>query len=248
MLMTGATFAIFTVSQCRRQEWKKPAEYTASAIVYVAVLPGGDPSVYSVDHFLVAAKATEDAVIAYHSALEYHGKAHSAYCRIVYVSECRSQTMQFQGHGYVRIAVPYSLRATGNATVGIEVHRQEGVDLRVTNLERPLVEVLDHPDISGSWEEIWDFLEATEFFDLDQAVRYVELLGNATTAAKVGFYLEQNKDTLMGEDKVLESLAKLRPKQPYYMSRNSSNECRLIPLWNLLVPKEIIGRRWEELR
>ena len=59
----------------------------------------------------------------------------------------------------------------------------------VTGLERTFVDVLNRPDLTGSWEEIWRSLESVEFFDLDKVAVYVDLFGNATTAAKVGFFL-----------------------------------------------------------
>ena len=86
--------------------------------------------------------------------------------------------------------------------------------LRVTNLERTLVDVLDRPGLSGSWEEIWRSLESVEFFDLDKVVEYALLLGNATTAAKVGFFLEQHRETLMVEDRHLKEL-QVPARQPH---------------------------------
>jgi hypothetical protein len=44
-----------------------------------------------------------------------------------------------------------------------------------------LVDVLDRPDLSGGWEEIWRSLETIEYFDLDEIVAYARLLDNATT-------------------------------------------------------------------
>ncbi len=50
----------------------------------------------------------------------------------------------------------------------------------------------------GGWEEIWRSLETVEFFDLDRIVEYVLLLGNATTASKVGYYLEEHRGVADG--------------------------------------------------
>ena len=36
-----------------------------------------------------------------------------------------------------------------------------------------------------------------EYYHLDKVVEYVELLDNATTAAKVGFFLDQHREQLM---------------------------------------------------
>ena len=68
------------------------------------------------------------------------------------------------------------------------------------------MDVLDRPRHSGGWEEIWRSLESVEFFDVERVVEYALLLDNATTAAKVGFYLEQHRDALMIEPADIEVL------------------------------------------
>jgi len=213
-----------------------------------ASIPSGYALVsYAVDPVLIAAKMADDSVIAYHTALEYHGKAYSRYNRMVFFSDSRTPTTEFRGTEYMRIAHPSGLRAAGKTKYGVESHHRDGVVVRVTNHERTLVDVLDRPDVSGSWEEIWRSLEMIEFFDLDQVVQYVELLENATTAAKVGFYLNQHRDELMADDKTFAELKTMIPKQPHYMDRGARKGCRLISEWNLLVPRQVLDRSWEEV-
>jgi predicted transcriptional regulator of viral defense system len=215
--------------------------------LYATVPVGGDPHTHPIDPFLVAAKMAEDAVLAYHTALEFHGKAYSSYSRLVYTSESRTQTTHFRSHEYARVPVPHSLVTSHKAMVSVATHKRAGVAVHVTNLERTLVDVLNRPDLSGSWEEIWRSLESIEFFDMDQVIDYVGLLGNATTAAKVGFFLDQHRESLMVADDTLESLRELVPKQPHYLNRGYRKRCRLISTWNLLAPAEILNRSWEEV-
>jgi predicted transcriptional regulator of viral defense system len=155
--------------------------------------------------------------------------------------------LTFQGHEFIRAPVPPDLLAEGEALFGVLRRNRSGVDLRVTSLERTLVDVLDRPDLSCSWEEIWRSLEAIEFFDLDQVIAYVLLLKNATTAAKVGFFLAQHKEALMVEDVHLEPLRMLRPRQPHYFVRGKRDDCRWVGDWNLMIPVEILNRSWEEV-
>ena len=89
--------------------------------------------------------------------------------------------------------------------------------------------------------------KSLEFFDLDQVIAYVLFLQNATTAAKVGFFLEQHKEALLIEDDHLEPLRRLRPHQPHYFMRGKRHDCRYIRDWNLMIPKEILNRSWEEV-
>lgn len=215
--------------------------------LYATAPAGGDPTSRPVDPYLVAAKLTPDAVLAYHTALAFHGKAYSVYMRLHYVSSSKSMPLTFQGHEFIRAPVPPALAAKGEEMFGVIQRNRSGVALRVTSLERTLVDVLDRPDLTGSWEEIWRSLEAVEFFDLDQVIAYVLLLENATTAAKLGFFLDRHKEALMVEDSHLEPLRRLRPRQPHYFARGKRDDCRWVRDWNLMIPVEILKRTWEEV-
>ncbi len=215
--------------------------------LYASVPLNAKPATYAVDPFLVAAKMTDDAVLAYHTALEYYGKAYTRYNRLTYVSAFRSPDARFRGYEYVRLSVPQALLQSGGSHLGIATHPQEGVNLRVTNLERTFVDVLDRPSVSGSWEEIWRSLEAIEFFDLAQVVTYLKRLGNATTAGKVGFFLSQHRDALMVDEGTFDALKALVPRQPHYMDRSRRAGCRFVSEWNLVVPREVLERSWEEV-
>ncbi len=125
----------------------------------------------------------------------------------------------------------------------VEVDRS-GSGVHVTNLERTFVDTLHRPDLSGSWEEIWRSLESIQFLDLDQVLRYTRLLGNATTAARVGFFLEQHADSLMVKEKNLAAFERLRPKHPTYLDRSQRQAGRFVTRWNLMVPTEVLERSW----
>ncbi len=215
--------------------------------LYVTVPLGADPASSPVDPYLVAAKMTADAVLAYHTALEFHGKAYSVYTRLHYISTSKSLPLKFQSHEFTRAPMPHPLQAKSKEMFGVTSHKRSGVELRVTNLERTFVDVLDRPNLTGSWEEIWRSLESVEFFDLDQVIEYAILLENATTAGKVGFFLEQHKEALMVDDAHLNPLRKLRPRQPHYLIRGKRKDCHWVKDWNLMIPVEILNKSWGEV-
>ena len=215
--------------------------------LYATVPWGTDPASMAVDPYLVATKMTEDAVLAYHTALEFHGRAYSVHWRLVYVSASKSLPLTFQSREFRGAPVPPPLLARGQRMFGVIGHNRSGMQLRVTNHERTLVDVLDRPDLTGDWEEIWRSLESVEFFNLDQVIEYTRLLENATTAAKVGFFLEQHREPLMVEEAHLDALRELRPRQPHYLARTRRNGCRWVKGWNLMIPSEILNRSWEEV-
>ncbi len=214
--------------------------------LYGVIPIGSEPDASAVDPLLVAVKLAPDATLAYHTALEFHGRAYSIYSRIVYVSTARTLQLRLGRYEIRGVPVPPTLRAKGKETFGVTVRRRWGVDLRATDLERTLVDVLDQPRLAGTWEEIWRSLEMIEFFDLDKVIEYVNLLANATTAAKVGFFLEVHRDELMVTDTHLTALRRLRPRQPHYLARRKRGPSRLVAGWNLIIPDEILNRSWEE--
>ena len=215
--------------------------------LYATVPYGTSPKSYPVDPFLLAAKMTPDAVLAYHTALEFHGKAYSVFNRFYYLSNGKSIPVHFRDYEFRCVRTPYALKSKGKEDFGVVQAERAGLGIKVTSLERTLVDVLDRPDISGSWEEIWRSLESIEFFDIDKVVEYALFLGNATTTAKVGFFLDQHRDTLMVDDSHLKSLRDLRPRQPHYLERSKRKSGRLVSDWNLVVPEDIIERSWMEV-
>lgn len=118
--------------------------------------------------------------------------------------------------------------------------------MRTTTLERTLVDVLDEPDKGGGWEEIWRSLEMVEFFDLDAVISHVRSLSSAISAARVGFFLDQHRDSLMVEDKHLEALRALAPSQPRYLDGRRKSG-KLVRPWNLIVPEYVLNHRWEDV-
>jgi len=78
-------------------------------------------------------------------------------------------------------------------------------------------------------------------------VEYALLLKNATTGAKVGFFLDQHRGPLMVEERHLAALHGLQPRKPHYMDRTRRKPGRLVSKWNLVVPREVLERTWGEV-
>ena len=87
-------------------------------------------------------------------------------------------------------------------------------------------------------------MESVEFYDVDQVVQYTLLLGNSTTAAKVGLFFDQHREALMIEESHLKPLRDQRPRQPHYLDRARRNSPCLVADWNLVVPRDVLERSW----
>ncbi|MBE3135183.1 MAG: transcriptional regulator [Acidobacteria bacterium] len=215
--------------------------------VYAAVPRGQTADSVVVDPYVLACSLAPDAVVAYHGALQFHGKAHSLTRRVPFLTVTRAKPFEFRGTEFVPVPVPPPLRALPDLGGGILAKPRDGAAVRVTTLERTLVDVLDAPRHGGGWEEIWRSLESVEFFDLDAVIDYAFKLESAVTVAKVGFYLEQHLEELMVDDHHLDRLRERAPRRPMYLERGKREPGKLLSRWNLVVPERILNRGWSEV-
>lgn len=214
--------------------------------LYWIVPPGGSVEDCPVDPFLVAGHISADAALGYHSALELHGRAYSSFNEVQFLTGRKIRPFEFRGVQYRPVGVPPALSRSGREDLGIQSIDRGGETLKVTTLERSLVDALDRPELCGGWEEVWRSLEMVEYLDLALVCRYVAALGNATTAAKTGWFLEENRRRLMVDDDALEGLQAQRPAMPHYIDRGSREPGRFLSRWNLILPASLVERSWEE--
>ena len=214
--------------------------------LYAVVPTGADPGDSPVDPYLLASRLADDAVLGYHTALELHGKAHSVFQEFCVLTATAPRPYRFRGQRFRAVAFPRKLVRADKERCGVETRDRAGLDLAVTGLERTLVDLFDRPDLGGGVEEVWRSLAAVEFFDLEAVTEYALLLGNATTVAKVGYFLEAHRERLMVSAAHLAGLRHRRPRQPHYFEKRDSGKARLVAEWNLVVPESVMGQAWEE--
>jgi predicted transcriptional regulator of viral defense system len=211
--------------------------------LYATVPRGVEPAAARLDPYLLATKLAPDAVVAYHAALQFHGKAYSVSTRFTYLTVRRLRAFRFRDAEFVAVRCPAPLRVFPHMGGGVLDQPHAGGRVRVTTLERTLVDVLDAPQHGGGWEEVWRSLESVEFFDLDAVVEYTLKLDSSLTAARVGFFLDQHRQTLMVEDQHLGALRARAPAQPLYLDRKREPG-KLVRPWNLVVPERVLSRSW----
>lgn len=199
-----------------------------------------------IDPYLIASKATSDAVLGYHTALELHGVAYTTFEELFYLTSRLNKSFTYQGQKFRPISFPKSLIKKSKIEYGIDVITRNGIKIKVTCLERTIVDVLDRPDLAGGWEEVWRSLDHVMNFDPKKLVEYALLLNNATTIAKVGFFLEGLPSHLAVSKNYINQLLPHIPVKAHYMNRNRHEKGKYIEKWHLMVPLDILERRWEE--
>jgi predicted transcriptional regulator of viral defense system len=209
-----------------------------------AVIPKGTQGTVIVDPYLIASKLKDDSILAYKTALALHEKSHTMVNRFYYLTFSRPEkNFEFQGNVYQAVSIPSNLK---KSNIGVIQINRMGLNISLTSLERTFVDILDRPYLCLSWEEISQSIENIEFLDSEAVLEYTFLIGNRTTAAIVGFFLDMYREKWMIPLDHLKKLKKICPNKPIYLKRSLKGPQKLISSWNLIVPQKILEKKWEE--
>ena len=213
-----------------------------------AVVPHSinSPKDFMIDPYLIVGRIAKDAILSYQTALDFHGLSYSIHNNFYYCSNSAIKSFQFQGQQFQRISFPKILHTKKQENFATIKRERQGMDIKVTSLERTLVDVLNRPDLTGGWEEIWRSLEAIAAVDVELVIKYAVLLNNATTIAKLGYFFEMHQAEFSITDTQLKKLEKCIPKGKHYFDNRKTTNGKLFKRWNLIIPLEIINKSWEE--
>ncbi|MFQ5644747.1 MAG: hypothetical protein ACE5FQ_13770 [Thiogranum sp.] len=72
---------------------------------------------------------------------------------LAYLTRNARRPFVFRGQEFLAVPFPRVLSAQQAELFGVTIQRHAGGNVRVTSLERTLVDVLVRPDLGGGWEE-----------------------------------------------------------------------------------------------
>lgn len=201
---------------------------------------------FTIDPYLIAGRITSDAILGYHTAFDFYGVPYSVFHQLTFMSQQKIRPFTFQQTKFICLSFPKALIKKNKMATEVMTLDREGLNIKVTSLERTIVDALDRPDYAGGWEEIWRSAEHIPILNYDQTIKYALLLDNATTIAKLGFFLEQHKEQFKVDENTLNLLEAKKPNGIHYLERTKRESGKFIQRWNLIVPNKIIERTWEE--
>jgi hypothetical protein len=151
---------------------------------------------------------------------------------ITYLSDERPAELSFCDTIFKAIPVPKALRHyEGGVTEG---HRM-GLPVRVTTVERTLVDMLDRLDLGDGVKRLWDWFRLVDL-NGEALVEYALALGNRTVAGRLGYFLEE----LGARNGLLDRLEKAGPDSPGYFDRHASRaHGNYLHRWRLVVPYKL---------
>ena len=139
---------------------------------------------------------------------------------------------------------PKALSTTGQNDIEVVKLVRSCIELRVTSIERTVVDVLNQPKLSGGVDEMLRSLDRVETLDGEIVVAYTMLLQKPALAAVVGWWLDRHRLKLGVSKDVLRPLCYALPINPAYMLGAKPGDSVMMTPWQLLVPKRIGQLEW----
>lgn len=190
------------------------------------------------DPWHIGSRLTRDAVLAYDAALSFHGFTGPGY-GMSYLTLDRGRPYSFNDTEYRPVLVPRRLRRLRDWGGGIVSREHHGLAVRVTTIDRTLVDLLDRLDLGPGIEEVWRAFKAVRGPDVDFMAAYAQRLGSAVCAARLGFFLDQLGALTPGARRLLERCV---PKVAAYFDRATQDRGgQLAHPWNVIVPDEFVA-------
>jgi predicted transcriptional regulator of viral defense system len=198
-----------------------------------------------IDRFMAASKLRTDGVLGFHSALELHGIAYSEFNEVQLISAGRTERVDLPFGACRFVAPPKALAAASKVDYLTMTMDRQGVAVRVTAVERTIVDVLHRPELAGGVEEVLKSLDLVRYLDPAKVADFVELLDNRSLASVSGWWLEKRRGALGVTDHLLARLRARLPRSKHYALGAEPGHAVFIKPWRVLLPAKAVDPAFE---
>lgn len=164
------------------------------------------------DRYLIGSSINESAYLTYHSAFELHGLSHQVSFVVYVASNNKIEDFKFEGVLYKYVG--------GGIEEGITRYRINE-KVRVTNLERTVVDSMDRLGYCGGANELDEILKICPILDELKLLKYLDVYNKKVLYKKSGYFLERHQESLGITDNTLDSIEKKNWKSEEVFKRRS---------------------------
>jgi len=197
------------------------------------IVPLGLNKEYTPNSVAIASKLSTTYYLGYHTALELHGIAYSAFNYMYVVTNKKFKPFVFRGLTYASVKP-----LNNNLELGIERRRILNNDVFISDRERTLIDGIDRLPYVGGIEEYLKSIGTFPSVDVKKAYNYLLALNKRVLFAKVGWILSVFKDKWKIDTVFLQRLQRhLSRRVVYLVGANKISSFQ--KEWNLMVPSNI---------
>src|SRR5262245_54152187 len=87
-----------------------------------------------IDPYLVAGKASADAVLSHHTALELHNLAYTTFETLTFITSQAIKPFTYEGQRFRSVSIPKALIINDQITTNILSVQRQGISIKITDL------------------------------------------------------------------------------------------------------------------
>ncbi|MCF8009211.1 MAG: transcriptional regulator [Halanaerobiales bacterium] len=182
--------------------------------------------------YQIAYAVTDTAYISHHSAFEFYGLANQVYYIVYISSETKFRDFEFENIKYKYV---HSKTKTGV----IEPKNTSGV--RVTDLERTVIDNIKDFRKIGGLEELLNCLENINYLDESKLKSYLELYDIQVLYQKTGYLLSHYKEKMQLSNDFFKYCKRKIEKSTRYLTEKSNDDNYYNNEWKLVVPNNLFS-------
>ncbi|MCX9082378.1 MAG: type IV toxin-antitoxin system AbiEi family antitoxin domain-containing protein [Candidatus Methanoperedens sp.] len=170
-----------TLSRMEKEGWIERIEKGKYILIPLGAKKGG----YTINEFLIGSQLVKPAVIAYWSALNYHGFTEQIPNTVFIQTTSRKKEQELEIFG-VRYRI---VRITEKKVFGFEKVWIDDVAVLITNPEKTVVDCLDKPRYCGGIAETAKALHGD--LDIEKLKKYAIDIGNSAVIKRLGILCDK---------------------------------------------------------
>ena len=181
--------------------------------------------------FEIAGHITSSSYLSYHAALEYHGLAHQIFYELYISSEEMFNSFDYEGIRYTF--------CQSKSTVGV-VNPMTDSLVRVTDLERTILDCIDRIDLSGGLEELVECFSLITHINEKKLSDYLSIFNKQFLYQKTGFILSYFKKEMKLSDAFFKQCKSKIGKSTRYLT-DKQESGTYFKEWKLCAPQNILS-------
>ena len=178
--------------------------------------------------YQIACSITDTAYISHHSAFEYYGLANQVFYEVYVSSETKFNHFEFDN-------VTYKYVSSRMQEGVVEAKNTTGV--RITDLERTVVDSIRNFNKIGGYEEFLNCLEGIHYLDEKSLKQYLDIYNTQGLYQRVGYLLDHyHKEMQLSKEFIAYCKSKIG-KSKRYMVSDLKEESYYNSEWELMIPE-----------
>lgn len=182
--------------------------------------------------YQIACAITDTAYISHHSAFEYYGLANQVFYEMYVSSETKFNHFEYA-------YVTYKYVASRMKEGVVEAKNTTGV--RITDLERTVVDSIRDFNKIGGLEELLNCLEGVHYLDEKKLKRYLNIYNTQGLYQRVGYLLAHYRKEMQLSKAFIEYCKGRVGKSRRYLVGEAKGDSLYNSEWKLMVPKRLFG-------